>query len=81
MKYKNKDGIELSYEGHENDYHAHLIKEVIGEAIKLGDTRIGSRYPLQGWREVKDFLVENFSLEEDILKKRDMTFRGIIGQE
>ena len=31
MKYKNKDGIELSYEGHKSDYHAHLIKEVIQE--------------------------------------------------
>ena len=29
MKYKNKDGIELSYEGHENDSHAQLVKEVI----------------------------------------------------
>ena len=36
MKYKNKDGIELSYEGHENDVHAKLVKEVIKEAIKIG---------------------------------------------
>ncbi len=62
MKYKNKDGIELSYEGHENDYHAHLIKEVIREAIKLGDKKIGTRFPHQGWRAVKNFLRENFSV-------------------
>jgi len=33
MKYKNKDGIELSYTG--NDSHQQLVKEVIGEAIKI----------------------------------------------
>ena len=33
MKYKNKDGIELSYAG--NDLHQQLVKEVIGEAIKI----------------------------------------------
>tara|TARA_Y100000310_G_scaffold102242_1_gene100450 strand:- start:52 stop:240 length:189 start_codon:yes stop_codon:yes gene_type:complete len=62
MKYKNKDGVELSYEGHENDYSAHLIKEVIQEAIELGDKKIGTRHPHQGWREVKNFLKENFSV-------------------
>ena len=62
MKYKNKDGIELSYEGHETDIHANLIKEVIHAAIQLGDKKIGTRYPHQGWREVKKFLKENFSL-------------------
>ena len=33
MKYKNKDGIELSYTG--NDLQSKLVKEVVGEAIKL----------------------------------------------
>ena len=64
MKYKNKDGIELSYEGHESDYHANLIKEVVTEAIKLGDEKIAAtRLTHQGWREVRRFLIDNFSLE------------------
>ena len=32
-KYKNKDGIELSYTG--NDTHQVLVKEVVSEAIKI----------------------------------------------
>ena len=64
MKYKNKEGIQLSYEGHENDMHANLIKEVVTESIKLGDEKIGgARYPRQGWREVRRFLIDNFGLE------------------
>ena len=33
MKYKNKDGIELSYQG--NDSHKTLVREVIEESIKI----------------------------------------------
>ena len=33
MKYKNKDGIELSYTS--NDIQSKLVKEVISEAIKI----------------------------------------------
>ena len=33
-KYKNKDGIELSYTN-DNDTHQILVKEVISEAIKI----------------------------------------------
>ena len=33
MKYKNKDGIEINYSG--NDIQSKLVKEVVGEAIKL----------------------------------------------
>ena len=33
-KYKNKNGIELSYTN-DNDVHQVLVKEVIGEAIKI----------------------------------------------
>ena len=33
-KYKNKEGIELSYTNN-NDIHQVLVKEVIGEAIKI----------------------------------------------
>mgnify|MGYP001170958032 FL=1 len=32
-KYKNKDGISLSYQG--NDSHQVLVREVISEAIKI----------------------------------------------
>ena len=53
MKYKNKNGIELSYEGHKNDVHTKLIKEIIQEAIKIGDEEISTRYPRQGWIVVK----------------------------
>ena len=57
MKYKNKDGIQLSYEGHENDVHAKLVKEVIKEAIKIGDD--------SDWDSVKKFLRYNFSVKDD----------------
>ena len=33
MKYKNKDGIEIRYT--KNDVQTELIKEVIGESIKI----------------------------------------------
>ena len=33
MKYKNKDGIELSFNG--NDMQAKLVREVVEEAIKI----------------------------------------------
>tara|TARA_B100000902_G_C27321075_1_gene924513 strand:- start:7431 stop:7628 length:198 start_codon:yes stop_codon:yes gene_type:complete len=58
MKYKNKDGIELSYEGHENDTSVLLVKEVLKKAIKIGDEK-----EPESWTEVKNFLIENFSLE------------------
>jgi len=54
MKYKNKNGIELSYEGHNNDTHVKLIKEVVCKAIEIGD--------IKDWSKVKLFLKENFSL-------------------
>ena len=68
MKYKNKNGIELSYEGHKNDVHTKLIKEIIQEAIKIGDREISTRFPRQGWVVVKKFLVKNFSLNSKVLK-------------
>ena len=64
MKYKNKNGIQLSYEGHSEDTHAKLIKEVIMEAIELGDKTIYSKYPRQGWILVKEFLQENFAISK-----------------
>jgi len=64
MKYKDNRGIELSYEGHKNDTHLQLVKEVLREAIKVGDENINTRYPRQGWMKVKKFLEENFSLHD-----------------
>jgi|TARA_Y100000310_G_scaffold25322_1_gene24236 hypothetical protein len=59
-KYKNKDGIELSYDGHEDDFHANLVKEVLKQAVKLINS--GAEKD-----KVIEFLTENFSLnvEED----------------
>ena len=64
MRYKNKDGIELSYEGHKNDASVQLVKEVVKQAIKVGDSNINTRYPMQGWLKVKKFLTDNFSLDD-----------------
>ena len=64
MKYKDNRGIELSYEGHENDTHLQLVKEVLREAIKVGDENINTRYPMQGWVKVKKFLEDNFSIND-----------------
>ena len=36
MKYKNKNGISLSYTS--NDIHTRLVKEVVSETIKLLET-------------------------------------------
>ena len=36
-KYKNKDGIELSYTG--NDAHQVLVREVVSEAVKIIDEK------------------------------------------
>ena len=64
MKYKNKEGIELSYNGHKNDLSVQLVKEVIRESIKVGDENIDTIYPMQGWRKVKRFLITNFSIND-----------------
>ena len=64
MKYKNKHGIELSYEGQRNDTSVQLVKQVLREAIKLGDKEVYSKYPRQGWSKVKEFINENFSLDD-----------------
>ena len=58
MKYKNKDGIQLSYGGHENDMSVQLLKEVLREAIKIGD----SNNSVNAWPRVRKFIIENFSL-------------------
>ena len=64
MKYKNKHGIELSYKGHKKNTSVQLVKEVLREAIKIGDREIypNRPKPLNGWKKVRGFLKENFSL-------------------
>ena len=55
MKYKNKDGISLSYTG--NDSHQVLVREVISEAIKLLEHN-HTQFTI-------NFLRENFDIEEE----------------
>ena len=61
MKYKNQDGIELSYEGHKNDTHVDLVKEVVSKACEM--IRGGN------FTEARLFLEENFGLEVNYGKK------------
>ena len=66
MKYKNKYGIQLNYDGMSEAGRkgsgVFLAQEVVREAIKVGDENINTRYPMQGWAKVKKFLEDNFSL-------------------
>ena len=64
-KYKNKDGIELSYTS-DNDSHQVLVKEVIGEAIKIlgmydRNCKISMGMAISN---TKKFLKTNFDLEQ-----------------
>ena len=67
-KYKNKDGISLNYtHSHGKDIHQELVKEVIGEAIKISKQynmwdKISCQIALNN---VRDFLKVNFDLEDD----------------
>ena len=61
MKYKNKDGIELSYTG--NDAHQVLVREVISEAIvMLEDIPGQDLQSLSGIGDTIEFLKENFNV-------------------
>ena len=62
MKYKNKDGIELSYRG--NDSHKTLVREVISEAVKILNMYDRSCKISMGMAmsNTKKFLKENFDL-------------------
>ena len=68
MKYKNKDGIQLNYDGMSEAGRkgsgVELAQEVVREAIKLGDENINTKYTMQGWRKVKRFLITNFSIND-----------------
>ena len=61
MKYKNQDGIELSYKGHENDTHVQLVKEVVSKACEM----IYGGYHT----EARLFLEKNFGLDVNYGKK------------
>ena len=66
MKYKNKDGIELSYTN-DNDIHQVLVKEVIGEAIKILSTydRSCKISMSMSIHNAKKFLKTNFNIGEN----------------
>ena len=64
-KYKNKDGIELSYTN-DNDIHQVLLKEVIREAIKMTKQynmwdKVSSQIALNN---VRKFLEVNFDIDD-----------------
>ncbi len=63
MKYKNKDGIELSYTG--NDTHQVLVREVISEAVKIlnmYDRKCNISMGI-AMSNTKKFLKENFDIK------------------
>ena len=62
-KYKNKDGIELNFDG--NDSTSVLVREVVSEAVKIcsaydWSNETSMRFALQ---RTINFLKENFNLE------------------
>tara|TARA_Y100001963_G_scaffold118188_1_gene164614 strand:+ start:22 stop:255 length:234 start_codon:yes stop_codon:yes gene_type:complete len=65
-KYKNKDGIELSYTN-DNDVHQQLVREVISEAIKVLTTynRSDARSAEYALHRGVNFLKDNFDLWGD----------------
>tara|TARA_R100000700_G_C3100369_1_gene97702 strand:- start:124 stop:429 length:306 start_codon:yes stop_codon:yes gene_type:complete len=65
MKYKNKDGIELNYKG--NDSHKVLVREVVGEAIKVFENynRFDARSAEWALSRGVNFLKDNFDLWEE----------------
>ncbi len=69
MKYKNKDGIELNFTG--NDSTAVLVREVVGEAVKICSQYNWHDETSMRWtlERTKDFLIENFNLEDEHAKR------------
>ena len=63
-KYKNKDGIELNYTS--KDVHVELVKEVVGEAVKILTfyDRSSKVSMAMAIGLCKEFLRENFNLED-----------------
>ena len=66
-KYKNKDGISLNYtHRHGKDIHQQLVKEVVGEAIKMcKQYNMWERTSCQiALHKVSEFLKVNFDIED-----------------
>ena len=65
-KYKNKDGIELNYT-QRNNTHTDLVKEVIGEAIKiLGMYDRSCKISMgMAMSNTKKFLKTNFNIGDE----------------
>ena len=65
-KYKNKDGIELNYT-QRNNTHTDLVKEVIGEAIKiLGMYDRSCKISMgMAMMNTKKFLKTNFDIRDN----------------
>ena len=65
MKYKNKDGISLNYQG--DDSHKVLVREVISEAIRILNSHVISDSQSKSWAIDKGihFLEENFDIKEE----------------
>ena len=65
MKYKNKDGIELSYTN-DNDMHQVLVKEVVSEACKILNeyNRFDDKSAEWAIGRGVHFLKENFNIED-----------------
>ena len=65
IKYKNKDGVEINYYG--KDPHKVLVREVIGEAIRIINTYQMDSSKSMEWaiQRGTEFLKENFSIKED----------------
>ena len=64
-KYKNKDGIELNYTG--EDSHQVLVREVIGEAIKILKSHNYFDSKSKDWAISRcvNFLENNFDIKEE----------------
>ena len=65
MKYKNKNGISLSYTG--QDTHSELVREVVREAVKIlgmydRNCKISMGMAMSNTRKL---LRENFNLEDN----------------
>ena len=71
MKYKNKDGIELNFGGMSKEGSdgggVTLIQEVARETVKLCSEYDWSNVTSMRFalRRTKDFLIENFDLEDE----------------
>ena len=63
-KYKNQDGISLNYTG--TDSHQLLVREVVGEALRILSTYRMDSPQSMGWviQQCKEFLRVNFDIKE-----------------